>query len=633
MYPDGEIGGASGSRGQSADGEAEPSSAEQQKHEPSRYAAVLYRNVPGAAPDISQSNDGDALRLPAWQAGSSSSSTSGALLPWQDIYEPYGKFLNGTNYNACTPPLQSLPSGNVLTFAPSGSAASDGSQQSGSSGTQNANGISNVGVNPVNRVGDVTDAYGLFPPRLDRAVTVSELMKLTDAVNELTKRMPLPPTQELLSAIEPQLAMTLQLTYLKAYIQNQQLLIDIKNGILGGILNGCDFRNSMRLAVPTLDPPPPMEQQQFNTPYYGCSDGQGMAVDGMCDVAWAQPPAIEYPMGEGSPPSNPAPFPADGGDFNSSGTPQFPPFTEVFEALQQTQFLPPMIEAPPPPSGELLASTVLRTAQPTATASSATLAPESAPTPGATAGDGYETGGMEVAPPKNEIPPIPAEIRNMVKYDGQKHAFVAVYLGPLGARRRRLFSIRKFGVEGALKLATDFAVGSTSAAVASKERRLLEEVCEVALRANPASGSCLDHVEEARAIPETRGIVFSCGAQLWMVITYDAVSGERSIEAFSVQSLGFQGAYQAAVAALDERLKNGAMTSKLSGPIYFWLEGTVGKAVLCLMVTPRDLMRQSTCEQELYIGRFDVTKSGGFNSARKLAQKWRSELRNVLTQC
>ncbi|GBE61209.1 hypothetical protein, conserved [Babesia ovata] len=646
MYLDGELGGASGSRGQSAAAGAEPSPAEQQKHEPNRYETVLYRNVQGAAPDISQPTDGAALSLPAWQpGGSTSSSSSGALLPWENIWENYGKYLNGTTYNSCTQPLQSLPSGNELTFAPSCAVASDSSQQGSTGGTQNVNGISNIGVNQVNRVGDLTDSYGLFPPRLDRTVTVAELMKLTDAINELTKRMPLPPTPELLNSVEPQLAMTLQLTYLKAYMQNQQLLIDIKNGILGNLLNGYDFRNSMRTSVPMLGPPPPMEQQQFNAPYYGCSDGQGMAVNAACDVSWGQPPAIEYSMGDAAPPSNPPAYSSGNGDFNTTSTAQFPPFEEVFDALQQTQYMPPMIEAPPPPSGEVAPSTVLQTTQNTVKPSSGTLAmvpaPTAAPmvinpappTPAVTTGDRYETVSVEVPPLKHEIPPIPAEIRNMVKYDGQKHSFVSVYLGPLGARRRRLFSIRKFGMEGALKLATDFAVGSTSAAVASKERRLLEEVCQVALRYNPNSGTRLEHLEEARVMPETRGIVFSCGAQLWMIITYDSKNGDRSIEAFSVESLGFQAAYDAAVAALEERLKKGVMTSKLSGPIYFWLEGTPKKAVLCLMVTPRDLMRQGTYEQELYIGRFDVTKSGGFNGARKLAQKWRSALRSQLTRC
>ncbi|GFE55868.1 transcription factor with AP2 domain(s), putative [Babesia ovis] len=593
----------------------------------SKYETVLYRNVHNVLPsqDAITAINNDAASAPSASEGS-----SGAIMTLDGIREAYNRVMNPAMYYGTQQTYSSLPS--------QSSVSTETVEQMPMGATQNITGMAQIDIDSIN---DINEVYDVVPNRLDRSVTVSELIKLNEAITELTKRMPMPPTPELLNAIEPHLSMTLQLTYLRAYIQNQQLLIDVRNRLFGSMLNSCDFKSTMRQSVPTLCAPTSMETRTYTEPFYRSSEGDNsMAVD-VTDTTWTRNPAIEYSLPNGERCAPALYESCNKNDMYANGAMMpYMPFVGVADAaddFKQAGSLDPMALANEcyKPMPALLSLTSADTAQHNGSGSEpnsprgAPISPREQQLTGTTHSEDKDGGNTGMTPIKSVVPLIPPEIKNMVKYDAQKHSFVSVYLGPLGARRRRLFSIRKFGMEMALKLATDFAVGSTSAAVPSKERRLLEEVCTVALRCNPKSGTKIEYVEEARSMPETRGLVFSCGAQLWMIITYDSSSGERDIETFAVESLGFEGAYKAAVAALDRRLQDGEiMTSKLSGPLYFWLESE-GK-VLCLMVTSRDLMRQSTSDQKIYIGRFDVTSSGGFNGARKLAQKWRSDLRSEL---
>ncbi|ORM41164.1 uncharacterized protein BXIN_0304 [Babesia sp. Xinjiang] len=638
MYRDGNLGASSKSQNTPCEGQSEDPKGDAPAVPKGKYETVLYRDVRNVIPRsdiISNVADSSMSTTRTWAPNSDAS--AGAIMPIDGFRDPLARSLTPSMYYGNHQFYSSLPSQSSTATGPS--------DQNNIGGPQDISGASTVGMDAINDVGDYNNVYDVMPQRLDRSVTVNELVRLNDAITELTKRMPLPPTQELLNAIEPHLSMTLQLTYLRAYIQNQQLLIDARNRIFGGVLNNYDFRSAMRPPVPTLCASSGMDTTSYTESFYGGSDGSSMAVD-VSDVNWGQSPAIEYSMGGGAPATTQPYDSANQGESYGDGVPmQYPPYVDVGDTLNQQQFKTiPNLEAgavvPDPHTmlPAMLPSIPLDVSQSTSppvsvdtTPRSMALAtvPKNTQTVQSAQHDTQESQFTEVQTVKNPVPTIPPEFKSMVKYDGQKHSFVSVYLGPLGARRRRLFSIRKFGVDGALKLAADFAVGSTSAAVPSKERRLLEEVCTVALRCNPESGTKIDHVEAARSMPETRGLVFSCGAQLWMIITYNSSTGERDIEAFNVETLGFHGAYKAAVSALEKRLQNGEnMTSKLSGPLYFWLES--GGRTLCLMVTSRDLLRPGPSDQELYIGRFDVASSGGFNGARRLAQKWRSELRNQL---
>lgn len=580
---------------------------------------VIYGNAADGL-QISGNNMGFTLPMAGeWQPPPSYN--GGALMSLEDIGRSYDRNVDQATYYGVPQHLPSLPWQSSIAFNENND-ASGMMDHNGHNGNHDSSTTMQSAYTAYNNSNDISNVYGCNNMILDRAITVSDLFKLTDAVNELTKRMPLPPTQELLKSIDPHLAMKLQLTYLHAYMQNQQLLIDIKNRILGGVISGCDLKSAMRPAIPTLVAPPPTESSNMQAPYHS-SNIEPISYDVMPNASWnntgvggqqigsqIQPYAIGPSIKE-SPPLDTSIGSNDCQDINGDRLlVSYPSFDDAVDALNppKPRSTPRKYEITPVVSSDVEMVTTLGETSNT------------------------QLPALPALPSSKEIMnAIPPEIRNMVKYDGQKHSFVSVYLGPLGARRRRLFSIRKFGILGALKLATDFAVGSTSAAVATKERRLLEEVCEVALKSNPRSGEKLLYIDAARALPETRGLVFSCGAQLWMIIVYDATTGDRIIETFSVEEYGFEEAYKAAVAALDAKLQNSdVMTSKLSGPLYFWLEARDGDVDLCLMVTPRDLLRQGPSEQDLYIGRFNVLRSGGFNSARKLAQKWRSDLRSQL---
>ncbi|GIX63970.1 uncharacterized protein BcabD6B2_34050 [Babesia caballi] len=645
MYNDGSHGKASGSQGKPYDGLAAQQEGDAAEGHVDKYATVLYRPTNNMLFAPQPEADGSIPVAPLWQSPSRDS--AGAIRPLENVKESYARAGSTSQYYGSLQSYQPLLSQATIKDTPGPTVDAGGPQQGAMGNLQDISEISQMGYGILNNSADVSDMYGALPMGIDRGITIGDIVKLTEAINELNKRMPLPPTPELLSALEPHLSMTLQLTYLRAYIQNQQLLLDLKNEIFGRLLNGYDFKNSARATIPTLCPPPPVDSQQYPETYYGDLDASQMAVDSTADACWPQPtapaampincsnpPALEYSIGENTRAVMQQHAAAPQGDvYGSDAMALYPSYEDALDAInQQQQELDAIkLRALPQNSDDPAMSTEVtpRALQQT-TLGSANDAPVSGSRePISTTVDSppqleQDEGTADQTPDtalKNEVPTIPSEHKNMVKYDGQKHAFVSVYLGPLGARRRRLFSIRKFGMEEALKLATDFAAGSTSVVVSRKERRLLEEVCEVALRHNPASGSRLEHVEAARAMPETRGLVFSCGAQLWMIITYNSSDGDRAIEVFSVEEYGFEGAYKAAVEALHERLQNSdTMTSKLSGPLYFWLERRGASLMLCLMVTPRDLMRQGTDYQELHIGRFDLATSGGFNGARKLAQ-------------
>ncbi|EDO05438.1 AP2 domain family protein [Babesia bovis T2Bo] len=601
-----------------------------------KLETVLYCNVPNKmnrSEFVRSIADANAV-APSSSCTVAPEGSSGAIMPLNNIRDTYNRMLNQAMYYGNQSPYSSLPS----------QSAAAGSVEPMTLGTAVDNQqMQTLDMDTMGDVNGCEDVYDVVPNSFDRSSAISDVVKLNDAITELTKRMPMPPTQELLNAIDPHLSMRLQLTYLRAYIQNQQLLIDMRNRLFGNMVHTRDFKNAIIPAVTALYRPNSVETRNYTESYSRPPDvPTSMHFD--TNSNWFQSPAIEYSMprdtqdhaynSEVSGDVYSTDIKNDG--YGSGAVMPYQPFMDVTGSPQHKQYassatsdiIPAQLHYninPALPSLDSVSVNNSAAEVPTGTSLAIPIPSQNIHVePDSKDRESIDSGML-----KPFVASIPPEAKNVVKYDTQKHAFVAIYLGPLGARRRRLFSIRKFGVEQALKLATDFAVGSSSAAVASKERRLLEEVCMFALQSNPNSGTKIEHVEAACNKPEARGLVFSCGAQLWMTITYDSSTGEREMEAFSVESLGFEGAYQAAVAALDQRLQNGEiMTSKLSGPLYFWLES--GGSVLCLMVTSRDLMRLGPNDQEIYIGRFDVKSSGGFYGARKLAQKWRSDLRNQL---
>ncbi|KAK2197438.1 hypothetical protein BdWA1_000438 [Babesia duncani] len=431
--------------------------------------------------------------------------------------------------------------GNLVPFNSYSSASTLGDEDENSKALYNAN-------NNYDHAMNVT---------IDTSVKLADFVRLTEAIQELICRLPRPPSEDLLRNLEPHLAFTLHMTYLKAYIYNQQLLQEVKNSFIG-MFSGTDTKNVMYKDLFT------------NALGNGPCNGNQML----------EPPPPPF--------GNPAPC------YNSQYPMALPTGMEnnknllLVDGAQKSSIM----------DGDNLMNIGAIDASP--------------------------RGDLYLQSDKHPASLIPQELRATVKYDARKHSYVAVMVGPLGGRRRRAFSIRKFGLERSLKLAAKFAAYS-GAKVANKERGLLEHLCETALSLNPNGGQIL-YINEAKSMPETRGLVFSCGAQMWLTITYDA-TGKRYINGYLVADYGFQRAHAKALEKLNAAITlENLVPSKMSGVLCFWLEkDSNGNKVLCALVQPSELGKEATGED--LIAKFVIRANGGFNASRLLAQKWCADLK------
>ncbi|AFZ80046.1 hypothetical protein BEWA_028960 [Theileria equi strain WA] len=486
-----------------------------------------------------------------------------------------------------------------------------------------------------------------------KKVKLSDLIKLTEAMRELTSRLPMPPSPELLQSINPSLAATLQLTYLKAYIQNQQLLLDLKSSLEGSfpvdIKYNVGSHNS--ISPPTNDIGLSLAKLDG---LYDLPGGQGVnCVDNLPKIRDLSPNENE----------NKDLMPKIS-DVSCEDIVDFQDYMQfandvTFPEIEDDSFHKrKILRITNGESDDLESSTNdsesgkgTRIGKSLAGGDLAIVEARGAKTPFGGNRMGVKdksvsnrkitsnvnrvkkvASGTESAK-RDFLGKVPKELKKFVKYDSTKNSYVAVFLGPTGLRKRKAFSVRKFGADGALKRAETFALGSSGVMLAVKERGLLEQICTTALQLNPKSREDIKLYEHAQAMEHCRGLVYSCGGQMWLSVYYNSLS-KRGIKGFLVSEYGFQGAYDAAKAFLESM--EHTVQSKLSGALSFWLENE-GCKVLCLVVPFKPQLRsmirpvngptdslsfEKVEETRLCIGRFELDVHGGFVKTRKVAQDW-----------
>ncbi|UKJ87925.2 hypothetical protein MACJ_000367 [Theileria orientalis] len=496
----------------------------------------------------------------------------------------------------------------------------------------------------------------------------SEISKFTEAIRELTSRLPAPPSSDLLRSVHPTLAVKLQLTYLKAYIQNQQLLLDLKSKLDLGY-GGNDYtRYSNTGFEPDFygsgDQRPVLE---LRMPYPQLSSpaltSEPNLCNGQMNYAYDVEP-VDY---------------IQNAQVNQINCPQLTNYPNFYYPLvQQPNYSLPQLENQPK-----------------------TNYPQLTDYPQITDGQNYRySNGNAGYDKKNfdskynkkakrddkstENPALllPDDYKDRVKYNSSKNSFVSVYHNSLGIRKRKSFSINKFGTHNALKLAMDFSnqpylktsrstLNSLSASdtrategesqtitLAHKERVLVKKVCEYALSVTSKTCEDFELFELALSMDRVRGLVYSLGANLWMCIYYKDT--RRHFQSYKVEEHGFVMSYQLARSFFE---KNPKITrSKLSGVLSYWLDpvptktlviifkmGTNSlidfsiedkKTVVVKAASPRGSGRNGSggssrskaqklsSDSQIYIGRFELDVYGGFLQAKKASQDWFAHVKN-----
>ncbi|BAM38965.1 conserved hypothetical protein [Theileria orientalis strain Shintoku] len=525
-------------------------------------------------------------------------------------------------------------------------------------------------VEVTNKTPSSSSASCAGTPRNDNTVA-SEIAKFTEAIRDLTSRLPAPPSSDLLRSVHPTLAVKLQLTYLKAYIQNQQLLLDLKSKLDAGY-GGSDYAKYSANAV-------------FEPEFYSSGDQRPVVELRMPYPQLASPALTSDPnMCNGQMnyayDVEPVDY-AQNAQFGQINCPQLTNYPNFYYPLvQQPNYaLPQLANEPKTNYPQLTDYPQISDAQ----------SYQYANGNGAYEKKNFESKYSKRAkrddrPVENPALLLPDDYKDRVKYNSAKNSFVSVYYNALGIRKRKSFSINKFGTHNALKLAMDFSnqpylktskstlnrlSGASDAraaesenetiTLAHKERVLVKKVCEHALSVSPKICEDFELFELALSMDRVRGLVYSLGANLWMCIYYK--DSRRHFQCYKVEEHGFVMSYQLGRSFFE---KNPKITrSKLSGVLSYWIDPVPTKTLVIIFKVGTNLLidfsiedrntilvkaapprgtgsrngsaassrskaQKLSSDSQIYVGRFELEVYGGFLQAKKASQDWFSHVKS-----
>ncbi|UKK00336.2 hypothetical protein MACK_000408 [Theileria orientalis] len=503
----------------------------------------------------------------------------------------------------------------------------------------------------------------------NETTVASEIAKFTEAIRELTSRLPAPPSSDLLRSVHPTLAVKLQLTYLKAYIQNQQLLLDLKSKLDLGY-GGNDYTKYS-------------SNTGFDPEFYSSGDQRPVVEFRMPYPQLASPALTSEPnLCNGQMNYAYDVEPVDyiqNSQLNQINCPQLTNYPNFYYPLvQQPNYGLPQLANQPK-----------------------TNYPQLTDYPQITDAQNYQYSNGNAAYDKKSFESkynkkskrddkstenpallLPDDYKDRVKYNSAKNSFVSVYHNSLGIRKRKSFSINKFGTHNALKLAMDFSnqpylktskstlnrlsgsdtrateAESQTITLAHKERVLVKKVCEHALSVSPKTCEDFELFELALSMDRVRGLVYSLGANLWMCIYYKDT--RRHFQCYKVEEHGFMMSYQMGRSFFDNNPK--IMRSKLSGVLSYWLDPVPTKTLVIIFKvgtnsvidfsiedrntivvkgssprgngrngsggSSRSKSQKLSSDSQIYIGRFEVDLYGGFLQAKKASQDWFAHVKN-----
>eukprot|EP00375_Theileria_parva_P003329 XP_766011.1 hypothetical protein [Theileria parva strain Muguga] len=456
--------------------------------------------------------------------------------------------------------------------------------------------------------------------------SANDMNGIAEAIKELTSRLPMPPSPDLLKSVHPELAVKLQLTYLKAYIQNQQLLMDLTHSNTHNMHsssvhtgNGLDIPNfgnnlgsNSQYSYPIVEIKSsyPQLTNTFTNNFYTQTQNPVDLSTGRPDpsemiqlnntVTSKQTNTANSVLNNGV-----EEFGQNNGYLQLTNYPQFANYPNFYyqptnQLSTQLATYPQLPNYPQLTNYPQLANYPQWTNYPQLTnyphiteSGSYDYSNRSLDKAGEFGYDGFKY--------ENPADLVPTEYRDRVKYNSAKKSFVSVYLNSLGLRKRKSFSINKFGIKKALKLAINFANSLTTGdkaysnglgqdmtsgsprddavddgvKLAIRERNLIEDVCEQVLKTSEGSVESFEGFERALGMARIRGLVYSLGANVWMCIFYK--KRKRKLQFFSVDEFGFEKAFQMGQNFFNTNPQ--LVRSKLSGAISYWLESNPSKTL------------------------------------------------------